>query len=93
MILLGKEKIEKFKKKHATSRNSLDRFIALLEACNATNFVELKKTFSAADQVGDSTVFDVGGNKVRVISVVNYMGQQVLVTDVFTHEEYDKKKW
>ncbi len=36
------------------------------------NFPELRQTFNSADQVGDCVVFNVGGNKYRVIGRVRY---------------------
>ena len=37
------------------------------------NFVQLRETFPHADQVGKFTVFNVGGNKVRLIAAVHYI--------------------
>ncbi len=93
MHLLGRSIIEKFKKKHATSRKALSRWEIAIENCHARNFVELKKTFPAVDLAGNAMIFDVGGNKVRVISVVYFDIQQLLVTHVLRHQEYDKNKW
>ncbi|MEW6058363.1 MAG: type II toxin-antitoxin system HigB family toxin [Bdellovibrionota bacterium] len=93
MQLLGKGIIDKFKVKHANSRKALDKWQTAIEKSKARNFVELKQTFPSADLVGSAMVFDVGGNKVRVISVVRFEIQQLLVTHVLTHAEYDRNKW
>ncbi len=45
------------------------------------------------DFVGSQTVFDVGGNKVRAITKIEFSVKIVLVTHVLTHKEYDKEKW
>jgi mRNA interferase HigB len=39
------------------------------------------------------TVFNVGGNKYRLLTLVNYGRQTVEVVDVLTHAEYDKEQW
>jgi mRNA interferase HigB len=52
-----------------------------------------KETFSTAD-TGKRTgkvIFDIAGNKYRLIAVVNFERQSVLIDQVFTHEEYDRE--
>lgn len=57
----------------------------------ATNYNELKQTFQTADYVPKKfTIFDVGGNKFRIVTVIHYNTKSVYVRAVFTHAEYDK---
>lgn len=92
--LLGKNIIDDFKKKHATSRKALDRWIKLIEAADFKNPQDIKQLFGGnVDFVSGQTVFDVGGNKIRAITKIAFGVRVVLVTDVLTHTEYDKNKW
>jgi mRNA interferase HigB len=43
--------------------------------------------------VGGFTVFNIGGNKVRLIAAVHYNTQRLYIRNVLTHKEYDKNKW
>jgi mRNA interferase HigB len=43
--------------------------------------------------VGDKTVFNIAGNKVRLIASINYRAQVVYIEAVLTHSEYDKGRW
>jgi mRNA interferase HigB len=43
--------------------------------------------------VGKQTVFDVGGNKCRLIAIIHYGTRRVLVQHVLTHNEYDRGRW
>jgi mRNA interferase HigB len=43
--------------------------------------------------VGKFTVFDVGGNKVRLIAAVHYNRNKIYIRHVLTHEEYDPGNW
>ncbi len=57
------------------------------------HFVELKKTFGSADQVRPHTMFNISGNKYRLIAVVDYALQSVSIECVRTHSEYDEGRW
>ena len=92
--LIGKEKIDDFKKAHSSSRKALDRWAKLVEGADFDNPQEIKNLFGVnVDFVGNQAVFDVGGNKVRTITKIEYGHKIVLITHVLTHTEYDKEKW
>lgn len=94
MHILGKNIIDEFKKKHPTSRKSLDRWIKLMEGSMFNHSQDIKQLFGGnVDFVGNQTVFDVGGNKVRAITKITFGVKIVLITHVLTHTEYDKNKW
>jgi mRNA interferase HigB len=57
------------------------------------DFVELRKAFPQADQVGKFTVFNIGGNKVRLIAAVHYNRNKIYIRHVLTHQDYDKSNW
>ena len=56
-------------------------------------FVDLRVDFPGADQVGRRTVFNIGGNKFRLIARVNYEFPKVYILQILTHSEYDKERW
>lgn len=94
MKLLGKNHIVEFKKKHSNSRKALDRWVKLVETSDFASPTEIKKLFGAnVDFVANQVVFDVGGNKIRAITKIQYGIKIVLVTHVLTHTEYDREKW
>ena len=64
-----------------------------MESNSFNHFVELKKTFGSADQVKPYTVFNISGNKYRLIAVVDYALQSVSIECVLTHSEYDEGRW
>lgn len=94
MQLLGKNRIEEFKQKHPTSRKALDRWMKLVEGAEFKNPQEIKQMFAGnVDFVGNQTVFDVGGNKVRTITKIAFAVKVIIVTHVLTHKDFDKGKW
>jgi mRNA interferase HigB len=92
--LIGKNKIEEFKKGHSSSRKSFDRWTKLIEGSDFNTPQDIKAFFGVnVDFAGIQAVFDVGGNKVRAITKIEYGNKIILVTHVLTHIEYDKEKW
>ena len=62
------------------------------------NFQEVRSTFGQTDVAkGDAgrraTVFDVGGNKYRIVAHVDYLRQTVKIEAVMDHVEYDRGLW
>jgi mRNA interferase HigB len=54
---------------------------------------DVKGSFGSANIVGDCIVFNIGGNKYRLISRIRYATQKVFVLLVLTHREYGEDKW
>lgn len=57
------------------------------------SFAELRMTFPSADLVGDLVVFNIGGNKYRLIVSFHFNRGKVYVRHVLTHGEYDRGAW
>lgn len=91
MRAIAKAPLQAFWKKHPEAELSLGGWFKAVEHCTARNLSELRETFGAADYVPeDFTVFNVGGNKYRVVAVIHYNRQMIFIRHVFTHAEYDK---
>lgn len=56
-------------------------------------FDELRITFPQADKVGDLVVFNIGGNKYRMIASIHFNRSKVYIRHVLTHAEYDRGVW
>src|SRR6266446_8935470 len=54
---------------------------------------DVKASFATASIVGDCIVFNIGGNKYRLITRIRYATQKVFVLKVMTHSEYDEDRW
>ena len=91
MQIVGAEKLNKFAQKHPNIRPVLNRWSRLITEGTFRSIVELRETFPHADpvparsgklsQVGERTtltVFNIGGNKVRLTAFIQY-GQQTVV--------------
>ncbi len=54
------------------------------------SFNELRAAFPSADKVGDLIVFNIGGNKYRLITSIHFNRGKVYVRYILTHTEYDQ---
>ena len=77
-------------REQATATAVLTEWYRLVCAANWRNFSEVKATFNTADWVGNGkVVFDVGGNKYRVVCLVGFRSKRVFILFVGTHAQYD----
>ena len=92
MELIHEAAITKFMKKYAASRNPLQRFVKLVHQANWLHFPAVKATFPAVDYTPASGnfVFDIGGNKYRLVARMDFQAQEMVILGVYTHEEYDR---
>jgi len=65
----------------------------VIEKNRFENWSELKAAFNTVDRVGELLVFDIGGNKYRLIAYIRFTKQIVYIKAVLTHREYDKGAW
>ncbi len=95
MRVQNKEKLDIFRRKHPSIANALSRWVNIVEAADWKKPVDVKSTLGVnVDFVGKQVIFDVGGNKARIVSKLVYGILQIVnVTHVMDHAEYDKKKW
>jgi mRNA interferase HigB len=57
------------------------------------SWADVNAQFGNASSVGNCVVFNIGGNKYRLVVRVLYISQKVFVLRVMTHKEYDDGKW
>ena len=57
------------------------------------DFSDLRATLASADHVYGMTVFNIGGNKYRLIAAIHYNRRKLFIRAVLTHAEYDRGAW
>jgi mRNA interferase HigB len=73
-----------------TAEAAMTEWYATASKASWSNFSELKKTFNSADIVaGNKVIFDVGGNKYRIVGLVAFRTKRIFVLFVGTHAQYD----
>jgi|SRR5687767_5989663 mRNA interferase HigB len=91
-------RLEEFIARHADAARWLRNWLAAALDADWRSLQEVRKTFPHADGVKVKsgrtvTVFNVRGNKYRLIVTINYPTGIIIVGTMLTHAEYDKDQW
>ena len=93
MRVISEKPLREFWLKHADAQPSLRFWLKAVKSASWKAFSDVRKTFGSADTYKALTIFNIGGNKYRLIVEINYKTQIVYVLEVLTHSEYDKGDW
>lgn len=72
------------------SEEQLKAWYAIAKEASWSHFAEIKEQFRSASAVGDRVVFNIAGNKYRLVTYINYEFRTIYVRFVGTHAEYDE---
>jgi mRNA interferase HigB len=94
MLILGLPMLEEYKNIHADTRGPLDAWRKEAEGAKWKTTQDIKQRFPSADFLsGNRVIFNIKGNKYRLVVQVRYQNNLVVVEWVGTHAEYDKKRF
>jgi len=93
MNVISFKRIREFSSTHRNAEASLRAWYTTAKKSNWQNLAELKMTYPSADLVGRYTVFNIKGNKYRLIARIVYRSQTIFIVVVLSHDEYDLGKW
>lgn len=93
MRIIKRGALVQFWERHPDAKASLESWYAVVRRATWKTPAEMKQVDGNADLVGRRTVFNIAGNKYRLIARVNYQTQRVLVLYLLTHPEYDRGDW
>tara|TARA_B110000879_G_scaffold201849_1_gene277477 strand:+ start:424 stop:711 length:288 start_codon:yes stop_codon:yes gene_type:complete len=93
MHIISKKTIREATVKFPDCASALKGWYKVTENSDFTCFDDLRKTFNSVDIVGDKFVFDIGGNKLRLIALIHFNRKKIYIRHILTHKEYDKNKW
>jgi mRNA interferase HigB len=93
MHIITRARLIEFAEKYPNTKTALETWYRKVKQTHYDNFNELRLMFPSADQVGKCTIFNIGGNKVRLIAIIHYNRHKIYIRHVLTHTEYDMNKW
>jgi mRNA interferase HigB len=85
--------IRTFCERHPQARTSMDHWYRVAKRANWSSFADVKESFNTADLVAPYVVFDIGGNKYRLIAEFHFTRRVLFIREIMTHKEYSKGAW
>ncbi len=98
MRVISKKRLRDFREILPAAKTTLEQWYKVVSGANWPHFAELRKTFNHADVATTDrghpvVIFDVGGNKYRIITALHYDRNICYVLRVLTHKQYDNNQW
>lgn len=93
MHVITRKRLNDFADRHPDTRSALSHWYRVMKTGRFRSLAHLRESFPSADLVGTLVVFDIGGNKARLIAAVHFNRSKVYIRAVLTHKDYDKGKW
>lgn len=93
MHVITRKRLTEFARRHPDAQGPLVAWFTIVRKTDYASFAALRMTFPSADQVGRFTVFNIGGNKFRLIAAIHYNRKKIYIRHVLTHAEYDRIDW
>jgi mRNA interferase HigB len=93
MHVISLKPLRDFWAEHADAEKPLLAWHREVEHAEWETFTDVRELYPHADKAGKFIVFNIGGNKYRLIAVIHFNRGKVYVRHVLTHEEYDRMTW
>jgi len=93
MRIIKRGALVEFWQQHPDAKASLESWYGVVRKAAWKTPAEMRAVYGTADLVGRRTVFNIAGNKYRLIARVNYQTQRVFVLYILTHAEYEQGDW
>lgn len=91
MVIISKRMLARLGRKHPDAVAALNTWYTKTKGADWRSFAEVKRTFPTVDYVGnDRYVFDVRGNRYRIVAMIFFDIRTLYIRFAGTHAEYDK---
>lgn len=91
MVVISKAKLISFYTTETKAREALLQWYHKSNLSDWEDFHSIKLTFNSVDSVGnDRFIFNVGGNKYRIVALIHFSTRTMYIRFVGTHKQYDK---
>ncbi len=93
MHVISRKALVEFARICPKAAEPLDNWCRRTMRAGWKSLAEIGRDYPHADLVGGCIVFNIGGNKYRLITKIKFQKQTVYIRFVLTHREYDKGGW
>ncbi len=93
MHVISRKRLKEAEARYSDIGPALEVWFRIAKRAVWLNLTDVRQTFASADSVEKWTVFNVKGNKYRLITEINYKFRRIYIRHILTHAEYDREKW
>ena len=93
MRVISRTRLREFCEIHADACEALYAWYKVACRADWQNLLEVQKAYPKAESVGNLTVFNIKGNRYRLIVDLIYPKRRIYIKYVLTHTQYDKDNW
>jgi mRNA interferase HigB len=91
--VISRKALREFADAHKDAETPLDDWYRIAKRLRWTSIVDVRRTYPHADAVGEFTIFNIGGDKYRLATRINFQTGKVYIRHMLTHEEYSREDW
>ena len=97
MHIVTEKRINEAAESYPDARKEILAWRKIVKECRWRSFVELRNVFNDADSVKGYVIFNIRGNRYRLVTIIHYarhMGKRlteghVYIRSFLTHKQYD----
>jgi mRNA interferase HigB len=93
MHLISAGKLKEAASAYSDAVEIVKNFAKKVELSSWENLIEIQTDYRNAEAVGNFTVFNIKGNRYRLILSIDYEAQIAYFKYFLTHAEYSKDDW
>ena len=93
MRVISRKILRDYCQSHADTCDALYDWYRVASKAKWQNLTEVQATYKTAEAVGNFTVFNIKGNKYRLIVGIDYISGTIYYKYLLTHADYDKDRW
>jgi mRNA interferase HigB len=95
--IIGISVLESFWTQHHRAKSPLIHWINTTKEAKWCKWHDIKQTFGHIDLVHIENeryvIFEIGGNKYRLVTAIDYAGRLVVIEIMLTHGDYASGRW
>jgi mRNA interferase HigB len=93
VLIRGLAALEGFLKKNAAARAPMARWVAVAESADWRSIIDVRQSLPTADAIKGTklTCFNIGGNSFRLLTLISYERQELVIHELMRHADYSRK--
>ena len=93
MRVISRKVLRDYCQTHADACDALYSWYRVASKAQWKNLTQVQAVYKTAESVSNFTVFNIKGNRYRLIVDLIYPSQRIYIKYILTHSEYSKDKW